>query len=109
MFWARPSASRASTLVGMFSVRSSSGWPTNVASMPCSRSSVSSNGRITAAFATYSRQLRNPARAPRPHLRRDVVEDRHPGSLRGGSELHVEARIVDQNEERDFASLEHRA
>ena len=52
-------------------------------------------------------QLRYSTGAPRPHLRRHVVQDGHAWSLRGRGELHVEAGIIDQNEESDFTAVEH--
>ena len=97
-----PSVRRASARGRAASrARSSSGCPTNVASMPCSRSSASSNGRITAAFVTVRASSVQPLGAPRPHLRRDVVEHRHARGARRGGDLHVEAGIVDQHHERD--------
>ncbi len=42
-------------------------------------------------------QLVDPATAPRPHLRRNVVEDRHAVATGGAGENQVELRVVNQD------------
>ncbi len=51
-------------------------------------------------------EAREPVGAPRPHLRRDVVQHRHSGRGRRVGDLHVERRVVDQNDERHVAALD---
>ena len=50
--------------------------------------------------------IAQPPLAPGPYLRRDVVQHRH--TRRGGrrSELHVEARIIDENEQRHTSAAQ---
>ena len=56
-----------------------------------------------------ARQRLHAAGARRPHLRRDVVQHRH--ARLGGDlgDLHVEAAVVDEHDERDVAALHARA
>ena len=49
-------------------------------------------------------KLAQPLGAPRPHLRRDVVQHGDRGCARRGSDLHVESWIVDQHDEGDAAT-----
>ena len=64
-------------------------------------------GEDHSRFRHEFRELGDSTGAPRPYLRRDIVEHRHSRSLRRGSQLHVEAGIVYKNHERNFTPLEH--
>src|SRR5436190_23414779 len=52
-------------------------------------------------------KFRNPPRAPGPDLRRDVVKHGHTRLLCRGCHLHVETRVIDQDYQRELATIQH--